>query len=414
MSERFTSTETSVLLPRPWTRWIDRLSIAGVIAPVVALLAGVLHLPGASMALLAAVGGWLAWRAAPWRLGTRDRVPAAIEADASGVRMGDRFLARSAITQAVLLRTGDQARVRLSTRLARDVDLVMADEADGRRLLRAMGLDVSQSVASFSVSSVETFRGGCRLLAVLLSLLVVTTMAGGILGAVLQSAVPLAAILLAMAAAITFAAWPAKLHVGADGVLLTWHWRRRFIPYSRLARASRFERVHHKGGTIVGVELALATGEVVSVPVTSGPAESTIAMIIERIRDASERSADDSVTAAALVRGSRPTSQWIAHLRAIGVGANVNHRRAPIDPAQLFRVLEDGGQPPPVRAAAALALASRGEEDTRARLRVAAEATAAPKLRVALEAAADPARDAEMQTLLEELEEEEQESARAE
>ena len=327
--------------------------------------------------------------------------------------MGDRFLARSAITQAVLLRTGDQARVRLSTRLGRDVDLVMADEADGRRLLRAMGLDVSQSVASFSVSSVETFRGGCRLLAVLLSLLVVTTIAGGILAAVLQSAVLLAAIPLAMVAATTFAAWPAKLHVGADGVLLTWHWKRRFIPYSRLARASRFERAYNKG-TRVGVELALVTGEVVSVPVTSGPAESTIAMIIERIRDASERSADGSVTAAALVRGSRPTSQWIAHLRAIGVGANVNHRRAPIDPAQLFRVLEDGGQPPPVRAAAALALASRGEEDTRARLRVAAEATAAPKLRVALEAAADPARDAEMQTLLEELEEEEQESARAE
>ncbi len=71
-------------------------------------------------------------------------------------------------------------------------------------------------------------------------------------------------------------------------------------------------------------------------------------------------------------------------------------------PEALLRVVEDASAKPVERVAAAIALAAAGDA-ARVRIRVVAEATAAPRLRVALEAVA---REDEVADALEALESE--------
>jgi hypothetical protein len=109
--------------------------------------------------------------------------------------------------------------------------------------------------------------------------------------------------------------------------------------------------------------------------------------LAERIDEAiAARRQSKSIDPGALARGERSSLAWILDLRSLLARAHT-FRAAPPTIESLVAIVEDGTAPPLTRAAAAVALSSMGHE-VRARLRVAAEATAAPKLRVALEAAA--------------------------
>jgi hypothetical protein len=67
------------------------------------------------------------------------------------------------------------------------------------------------------------------------------------------------------------------------------------------------------------------------------------------------------------------------------------YRRAAVPSASLWQIVEDPTAEPPIRAGAAVALVQALDEPGRQRLRVAAQACAAPKLRVALELVAEEA-----------------------
>jgi hypothetical protein len=113
-------------------------------------------------------------------------------------------------------------------------------------------------------------------------------------------------------------------------------------------------------------------------------------LVAERIREALEsaRRGDPAQDVALLARNAREIGVWVRALRAVAAGA-VDHRTAPIPEDRLWRIAEDPNASPTARAGAAVALTPSLDDAGKARIRVAADATASPKLRVALEAAAE-------------------------
>ena len=140
-----------------------------------------------------------------------------------------------------------------------------------------------------------------------------------------------------------------------------------------------------------GVELVLRSGASVRFPIVQGRSLDTgqMTLILERMRQAKESHdrGDATSEAALLERHERDIPAWIAALRAIGTGANQDHRTAPVEPEKLWRIVEDPAATPTARAGAAVALSAAIDEGGKRRLSAAAEAVAAPRLRIALDAA---------------------------
>jgi hypothetical protein len=113
-------------------------------------------------------------------------------------------------------------------------------------------------------------------------------------------------------------------------------------------------------------------------------------MIAERIREAQVIAARGPTAGSALLvpeRGPRTAVAWLAELRQL-VGHDSYRRRASPIVTELWQAVEDANQDGVTRAGAAAALSPLLDDDGRNRLRIAAEATAAPRLRAAFEAAA--------------------------
>ncbi len=182
--------------------------------------------------------------------------------------------------------------------------------------------------------------------------------------------------------------------VGADGVLRSWLGKKEFWSYGEIASVNRFLDLNigrkHKWQ---GVELTLRSAERVRLPIASrnGFQQTQLDLILERIREAmdSHRQGEPAADTALLARQARPVADWIKSLRAIGSGAHVDHRTAPVAPERLFRIVEDPSLAASTRAGAAVALGASLDEEGKVRLKGAAGAIAAPKLRIAIEAAAD-------------------------
>lgn len=141
-----------------------------------------------------------------------------------------------------------------------------------------------------------------------------------------------------------------------------------------------------------GVDLELHDGRSVRIPVTRDENDPLTVPVEERIRECLVLSRKSHVPAdatEALRRRGRPVEAWLKALRAIGSGANADHRTAPVPTETLWEIVESASSTPDDRIAAAVSLGSAGAEVNRDRLRIAAETTSAPRVRVALAAAAD-------------------------
>jgi len=112
-------------------------------------------------------------------------------------------------------------------------------------------------------------------------------------------------------------------------------------------------------------------------------------MIAERIREALDRKLEHrgALDPSLLTRPPGPASRWIEALRTLV--REETFRDTGVHPAQLWEVIEDATMDVARRAAAAAALRPLLDDAGRARMRVAAKITAAPRLRIALETAAD-------------------------
>ena len=325
----------------------------------------------------------LVWARNPWPLSRR----VAVCADMEGVRIGARKIPRARIREGFIVPRRPY-RLVLRCRFAPRVELELGSADDGRALLRALGLDATQTVATFG----DRLHVGLVLSACAMALIYMVT------AGLAANIVVALGLFVVLAPLLTLA----RLTVGIDGVVRSRLGRKRFIGYGDIDTVRYEERWW---GWRTGVLLTLRSGEMVRFPMAQLDKE-TGAIIEERIWEAmAVHAGGDGADAALLRKGTRTVGQWIASLRAIGAGANADLRTAPLPRERLLRIVEDPASPADDRAAAAVAVGASSNDDDRARLQSVADAVAAPRLRVAIEAAAG-ADDAELEAALAQVVEE--------
>lgn len=325
----------------------------------------------------------------PW---TTD-VSGDFEAGPEGLLAGGRLLVPAAEVRAgfVVPDGGHGPRVRIQRRMKLPFEVRVRDEAEGRELLRALGLDATQRAATFSTPSRamsdpkwSVILGvGFALFFIAFGILRNTL---GFHGSGVQ--LPVVATYLAFMFLTR-----TSITVGADGILRSWLGKKEFWSYGDIESVRSFlDSSFWRKQKWQGIELVLRSGQTMRIPVSSKQTfqQSNLDLINERIREAMEshRLGDAATETALLARQTRSVPDWVQSLRAIGSGAHVDHRTAPVAPERLFQIVEDPSLTASARAGAAVALGASLDAEGKVRLKGAAGATAAPKLRIAIEAAA--------------------------
>jgi hypothetical protein len=316
---------------------------------------------------------------------------------------GATIATRDELSQGWLLPATDKspARLRLERRGRPPVVLSFDDEAAARDALTRLGLDADRATVEAS------FRRGARGVAPVSSAHGLVAWALSLSCARLAAVGPEWAALAVPAIALAVFGTSAsiaetRVRVGTDGLDIRWLWWRRFVPMARVVRASRALRL--AGGTAsVSVLLELTEGEHVVLPVGGIEREpealAFVARVLEARRafDSLRRDADcDSVRR----RGRSPTA-WLAHLRTVAAGADVDPRTAPTSRETLLSVVEDPASRPALRVGAAIALSASATPSERRRIRVAGRSSAVSAVSFALSRIADPeADDAELARVL--------------
>lgn len=331
-------------------------------------------------------------------LGLRRKM--AVRADREELVLGARRIPRHEIRVAryVPLSKEDRRHVRVEWGRLQRAEVGVRDRDDAMSLLEAMGMDAAHVIATFRGAS---FLAGTNHRAPFAFIMgIVAVGLSGVPFRLQHYTLPLAPV--GMLLFLAFALIPSRIDVGADGVLVRWLHKRRFIPTRDIESVEMFDRAFGRGRTR-GALLKLPLGERYDIAVF-GHTVADAAELVERIEEAvhAHRAHASGDTTAALARGRMPVRVWIRSLRTIGTGANATHRVAPVPHDRLWEILEDPGASASDRAAAATALSSSDEPDARARVRVAADAIAEPCLRVAIAAAAE-GDDAELASAMTEL-----------
>lgn len=369
------------------------------------------------------LGVALTWAA--WRKNKSPRFePVKLRADDKGVWLGGELVApKEQIKSGLVLPRWDGGPVlRISRKgLRLPVDLRVPDVEHARGILRALGLDASQSVAQFRLPSMALADPDKRKrgMVVFAAAMMAMAFATGIIAKTATFMAPVFPFVVALfaIAATAITAIPSRLMVGADGLHYSWLRSRRFVAYGDVARIDTYVEEGRSKNSMCGLLVLLKSGDTVRIPIMGSRQQERdeLHMVHERISEALDTwSRGEGVAHAALVRrGGRAPSQWVQALRGIGAGANADARTAPVVPERLWRIVEDPSAPADARAGAAVALAQTADDEARARLKTAAAATAAPKLRIAIETAATAETDEAIAAALSELEAEQPSQQRA-
>jgi hypothetical protein len=204
-------------------------------------------------------------------------------------------------------------------------------------------------------------------------------LAGVALAAVIAVLVPLLAHL---------AASPRQVVIGADAVRLQRLTGPRLVPLATIERAA-------VDGTALVLHLHARPGEDLGERIRVGGSDAALAVgLVERIHGAMalSRRAASAVAAAQLEPEGRPFAEWRTALGAL-LRRGADYRHTALGAEDLLAVLEDAAAPPARRLGAAIALREGDHPEARARVRIAAEATADGDMRAALEAAAEEEMD---------------------
>jgi hypothetical protein len=319
-------------------------------------------------------------------------VPARLGAGSEGVTIdGVLALERRRIRRAYVQPWRDgNPTVRILGRFGRPLlEVKVADEAEGRAILDALELGVAHSAARFNGAS-PVYATTARRIGLMVGICLVTFAAAalikiGHLGSPFVNVVFVFPALVALLTAV-----PSGIHVGADGVLVTWLWNQRYYRFADIAGV-----VAHGGAA----RLWLHSGEAIDVLVVArralGRINATDRMrldaLVARIQAALEgaRSGRRPTEVAALVsRGGRTAEEWAEALRGLLARAAGDYRASAVPEENLWRVAEDATAEETARVGAAVALRAGLDADGRARMLRVAEASVSPRVRVALRAAA--------------------------
>ncbi|AKT40137.1 hypothetical protein [Chondromyces crocatus] len=334
----------------------------------------------------------------------RSEITGTATVDARWLRFEDERLVELTEIQIALMnpRPEGPPHVRLYRRGFRPVvELQLPSEAEGTRLIEALGHHASQSVAVMRLPFRHLAHPRGIFFWVAFVLAVFWLEPPRYLG----MPTTLFVILVAL---VVQAAIHTTLHVGLDGLLLTSLGIRRLIPIGDLAAISSYESMLQKNPER-GLDLLLTSGEKVRIPIEGNLLWSsyTVEIVERRILDAMEahraRASSDDLRGLLdrLAPTGKSTQTWLTSLRALGSGASAGLREPAVPQDLLWQVLETPSRPATLRAAATVAL-SAVEGVERSRLRIAARSVAEPRLRSAIEAAAD-ARESDLEAALDAL-----------
>ncbi len=370
------------------------------LATATALLAVVVGLTGVLSALWTVLG-MLSF--ALFTLALRRRWPGfeygLYEATAEALTRNGRVVVRRAdVTHGLSSRVGDACVVRLNRRWPRrPVDLAVWDEHEGRKLLVALGLDVTQTTADLpGASGFHVVPPGIRRV-IVAAALGTWFLVGGIDP---TGGARLLALFLGFAAYFAASAIPSRIRVGVDGVHFRWLWMSQFTHFSEVAAV----RLAADGKTQFA-DLVLRAGGTRSIPVSDGAVDDTSLTFSRIVQAYDEYDAGTGSNATeALARGERTAEEWLIALRRLAAGADAGLRTAHVPLERLWRIASDPSAPAAARAGAAVSLSSRADAADRDRLRVIAASVAEPRLRVAIQrAAAEAATDEELREALAEV-----------
>lgn len=371
------------------------LAIVGAIAINPGLLVGIIH-----GLIFGGVTTWYAWARNPWpRFLAQD-----MRTDDEWLHLGEERIARADIKSGIIIPAKGHCVVQLQRRGLRPaVELRVANEEEGQALLSRLGLAATQTVGRFRGMS-RAHTSVWRTTATVLGTLISGGLVMGGMGALVGTAGVIPTMFVVMLVLMTLLLAPTGIEVGADGVLIRWLGRKRFIGHDDIDGVST--KVTGFGNNRRStVQLRLSSGETVVLPI--GPAQfdhgrsQGIAGRIRAAHDAYQRG--ESVHAEALLRrGDRTHVDWVRALWAPDAHASL--RSAPVPRDRLWRIVEDVTVEPLDRAVAAVSLGQHLSADERGRLGQTAEATAAPRLRIALDAVAHGQDEEALGEALEELE----------
>jgi hypothetical protein len=277
-----------------------------------------------------------------------------------------------------------------------------ADEREALELLSALGLDPASKRVEFSGSSPLFATFARNMLFVVVSMVAMIAFGIALEALGLRATGPVFPTL--MVPWFLLSMLPSRISVGIDGVHERWLWRKTLIPMSRIASVERIEdrqlrlrlrdgsghtlftSMHRKNN--LGSTFAKQHGDAVQARI----AEAHAAFL------AHASAADVS---ALVAKGTRTRDEWLSALAKLR-DAQAGYRDAAVRDEDLWRLVEDPSAPADARGGAAMLLRRSLDDEGKARVRVAAEATASPKLRVALDAAASDA-DQAFESALHEL-----------
>jgi hypothetical protein len=367
--------------------------------------------------------GMLGGGAGAWWFTRMSRRPSDLKGELRATRngvyvRGKRLVARKDIASAYVwpgTGSGSLVRIHRKSFLGGTIDLTVKNVEEGRALLHALGLDATQSASEFTIAALSRKEMRSRLYG---SWIGGAAMFAGIAGAVAVGKAtgsgPLAA-LVGLTGFLVYAMMllrlfkSASVTVGADGVYAKWLWHKRFVAMNDIVRAEVVQgdvtamnmfpillRLHLRSGE--PIDLLAQMGRTSPFGGSSNAFNRFAVMradiIAERINEAvlgrgkGTSSALTEWDAGMLARGERAIEEWVAALRGLKDKVQTFREEGGVVD-QLWNVLEDAGAAPAQRAAAAVAISPHLDEQGRERLRLAAQATVAPKLRIALEAAAE-------------------------
>lgn len=400
MAERFRSKTVRRVLRNRFHLWGSASPIlVGLALATFGIVSGTwpLVLPLAHLGILGSV--LVAW--AYKRNANPSYVGSEVSVDDEAVRVdGEVVVRREEITQGFVVKHEGKAMVRLGRRgLRPSVLLAAKDRDEARRLLVELGLDATQTAAELRALSGVMALPLAKQLAVMLLPFFVLMIAGIATSAALAPSLGPAPMLGGIGMAVTWILGlvfsPTTVRIGVDGVVLRWLGRERFVPFADVTRLERYE-LEQGNKTYIGLTLHLRDGREVKVPTgQKNWNEADASELEERMRQALElhRRAASGVDPRLLARGGRDVSTWVTELRRLGSGARADARTGAVPLDRILGVVDDPSAPAALRAGAALAAVENDPEQSRERVRIAADTTASPRLRVALETIASAAPD---------------------
>lgn len=303
-------------------------------------------------------------------------------ADGQGIWLdGKLSIPRESITSGHVV-PGVEPIVRILRGFRMGLDIRVGTPEDVPKLIDALGLGVSVTTARFGA-----IYGGMRRAWIWAGISTAVTCVLPVLLVMLGLPPVVWAGVLAGAFACVVGAGVrsrATIVVGADGLLISRVGTKEFIAYGELVSVTR-------GDGDVTISRRARPPLRLGLPSRrySGREYQGDALV-QRIEEARAACAggDPGARVAALVaRGGRSPRAWLEAIHALL--RDPGYREAVLLPEHMWSLVEDPSGDASTRAGAAAALTSSLDDEGRGRLRIAAQACAAPRLRVAFETAAD-------------------------